>query len=134
MKREMFAAAMELAEKRLCILVGTADAKGLPHLAAAGDLSSLAAGRISVKSWFCPGTVANLKANRCIAVVVWDPSSDEGFQLLGEVEEVRDRSILDGYAPEVETVPPPPQVERELLVRVDKVIRFSHAPHSDVEE
>jgi hypothetical protein len=33
-----------------------------------------------------------------------------------------------GFAPEIERTAPLAQVERKLHVRVDKVIRFSHAP------
>ena len=38
------------------------------------------------------------------------------------------------HAKDEEGKPPIPQVERELLIRVDKVLAFSHAPHSDAEE
>ncbi len=87
-----------------------------------------------MSSWFCPGTVTNLERNRRISLVVWDAAEDTGYQLVGEVEKVEESAFLNGYAPEVEGSSPSPQVERRLLVRVDKVIGFSHAPHSDVEE
>jgi hypothetical protein len=41
---------------------------------------------------------------------------------------------MDGYIPEMESIGPSPQVERKLLVKVDKVMAFSHAPHSDLEQ
>ncbi len=59
---------------------------------------------------------------------------DTSYQLVGEVEKVEESAFLNGYAPEVEGSSLSPQVERQLLVRVDKVFGFSHAPHSDVEE
>lgn len=42
--------------------------------------------------------------------------------------------MLDGVAPEIEAPEPLPQVEHRLLVRVEKVVGFSHAPHSDIED
>jgi len=68
-----------------------------------------------------------------VALVIWDESQDTGYQLLGDVKEVRELSFVDGYAPEKESQPPP-QVERQLIVQVNKTLAFSHAPHSDIEE
>lgn len=116
------------------ILVATADAQGLPHLAAAGKMWLDEEGHLAVGAWFCPGTVGNLRDNRRIAVVVWDPATDTGYQLLGQVEQILDLAVLDGYAPEQSPAPPIPQVERELQIRVDKILHFSHGPHRDVEE
>ena len=126
--------ALELADKLQHVFVATAEANGLPHVAAAGKISLASNGRLEVSSWFCPSTVTNLERNRRISLVVWDAAEDTGYQLVGEVEKVEESAFLNGYAPEVEGSSPSPQVERQLLVRVDKVISFSHAPHSDVEE
>ena len=126
--------AVDLSKILQHVFVSTADTTGLPHVAAAGKLSLTSGGRVAIEAWFCPGTVANLEGNRRVALVVWDASRDVGYQLLGEVEEVKELAFLNGYAPETEGSPPSTQVERQLLVRVDKVIGFSHAPHSDVEE
>jgi hypothetical protein len=41
---------------------------------------------------------------------------------------------MNGYLPETEHLAALPQVEKTLEVAVDKVIAFSHAPHSDVAE
>jgi len=41
---------------------------------------------------------------------------------------------MNGYLPETEHLAPLPQIEKILEVTVDRVIAFSHAPHSDVEE
>ena len=126
--------AAALARKVGSILVATADRGGLPHLAAAGRLGEAGDGRLSVAAWFCPGTVRNIQENRRISLVVWDPASDTGYQLLGMVEKVRELAMLNGYIPGQEGKPQPPQVERELLVRVQRVLAFSRAPHSDLEE
>ena len=69
-----------------------------------------------------------------MSLVIWDPKVDTGYQLLGETEKVEEIAMMNGYAPGAESRHPLPQVERQLLVRVDKIIDFKHAPHSDVEE
>jgi len=66
--------------------------------------------------------------------VVWDPENDTGCQMLGYCERIEDLSVMDGFSREGEKASSLPQVERKLFVRVNKVIHFSHAPHSDVEE
>jgi len=115
------------------VFVATATAEGVPHLGAAGNLAYVGDDRIAITEWFCPGTMANLEENTSIAVVVWDAQRDTGHQLIGHVERVRERSMVDGYAADLEE-PAVPQVERELIVRVDRVLLFSQAPHTDVPE
>ena len=116
------------------MFLATADPGGLPHVAAAGKIGYTSEGRVSVSAWFCPGTMLNLQENREVSIVVWQPATDVGYQLLGEVEDVQETAFMDGYAAELEGMPPSPQVERTLMVRVDKVLAFSHAPHSDTEQ
>lgn len=126
--------AVALADKLQHVFVTTADRKGLPHVAAAGKIRFASNGRVEVSSWFCPGTVTNLQHNHRISLVVWDPVEDAGYQLVGKVQQMEEVAFLNGYAPEEETSSSSPQVERQLLLRVDKVVGLSHAPHSDVEE
>ena len=66
--------------------------------------------------------------------MVWEAASDTGYQLLGELEEVHDRSVMDGYAPAIESRTPLLEVEKQLLVRVHRVLAFHRAAHSDAEE
>ena len=127
-------AAIKLAEKLGHVFVATADAGGMPHLAAAAQIRSASEGRVAVSAWFCPGTVANLEQNRRISLVVWDPLSDRGYQLLGEVVQVEEASIMNGFSPEAEKRSSIPQIERRLMVQVTRILSFSHAPHSDLEE
>ena len=134
MRLEALEKAVALGSKLQHVFVATTNAAGLPHLAAAADISLASGGRVAVDSWFCPGTVRNLAQNRKISLVVFDAIGDTGYQLLGEVEDIRELAFADGDAPEVGTSEPLPQVESQLMVRVDKVVHFSHAPHSDVEE
>ena len=84
--------------------------------------------------WLCPTTIASLQANPYIGVVVWDAVEDIGYQILGEVEEMKDLGILNRYVPEMEGKISVPQVERQLVVHVDEIFEFSQASHSDVEE
>jgi uncharacterized protein len=115
------------------VFVATADKAGRPHVAAAGKLDRSGKGRVRVSAWFCPTTMANIGENPRIALVVWDPSNDLGYQLLGETERVTDIAMMDGLAP-AEERSPLPQVEREFTLRVERVLEFTHAPHSDLEE
>ena len=133
MRMETIKKAVALGAKLHHVFVATADARGVPHVAAAAKVDLASNGRIRVSSWFCPGTVTNLEHNRSISLVVWDAAEDTGYQLIGEVENMEESAFLNGYAPEVEESPPLPQVERQLLVRIDRVSGFSHAHHSDAE-
>jgi uncharacterized protein len=134
MKMETLLKAVELGNKLKNVLLATADETGLPHIASAGKLSLPSGeGLLTVGAWFCPGTVKNLEHNRKIAVLVWDEVHDTGYQLLGEVEEVKEFSFLDGYSAAMEGRMPSPQVERELSIKVKKIIAFSRAPHSDMD-
>ena len=134
MKPELLNTAVELAEKLKHVFVATADSSGMPHVAAAAKLNQTSKDHVAVTAWFCPGTVANLSENRRISMVVWDAPSDKGYQLLGLVEKIEEIAMMNGYSPEIDETIVMPQVENRLLVRVDKIIAFSHAPHSDLEE
>jgi len=125
--------AVKLAKRLGHIFIGTVGPDGLPHIAAAGKLNLEAEGQIEVTAWFCPATVANLQINRAISLVIWDPELDKGYQLLGETEQIVDLAILNGYLPEQEESHPVPQIERKLVIRVDKILDFTHAPHSDID-
>jgi hypothetical protein len=132
MKTEKLKVVVEFAQSLGHVFVATADQNGLPHLAAAKELSLEEDGLIGVAAWFCPGTVSNLQVNNNISIVVWNPANDRGYQLLGKLERMEELAVMDGYAPELEEVPLP-QVERKIIVRLDKILDFRHAPHSDIE-
>ena len=66
-------------------------------------------------------------------MVVWDPTPDRGYQVVGEVEKIEEQAMMNGYSAETESRSPLPQVERKLLVKVEKVLAFSHAPHNDLD-
>lgn len=125
--------ALKLAKGRP-VFVATADRAVLPHLACAGRLAAAPDGRVLLTEWFCPGTLENLAGNPRISLVVRNQQADSGYQLLGEVERIEDAAVLDGYAPQTRTAPALPQVKRRLVVRVDGVLDFRKAPHTDVKE
>ena len=134
MNVEILKKAEQLATKAGHVFVATADSKGWPHVAAASRLALTPEKHVVVTEWFCPGTMANLQVNPRISLVVWDSAVDVGYQMIGELQEVKDLGVLDGYEPQVENKTPVPQVERQLLIHIDRVIEFKRAPHTDVEE
>jgi hypothetical protein len=134
MKPGKLAEAVNLAEKAGHVLIATADERGMPHVTAAARIALAGEETVAVTEWFCPGTVANLQKNRSVSIVVWEGKPDNGFQLLGRLEKVEDVGVLDGYAPGREDQHPMPQVEKQLLVKVEKILDFRLGPHSDVEE
>jgi hypothetical protein len=116
------------------VFIATSSARGQPHIAAAGKLVLTPEKHIAVTEWFCPATMANLQVSPRLSLVVWDAAADTGYQLIGELESIKDIAMLDGYSPRQKTTVPIPQVERQLLVHVDKILKFKRSPHSDVEE
>jgi len=134
MNSQKLAAAVALAERTGHVFIATAHASGRTHLAAARTLTYIPQDQVTVSDWFCPQTVRNLHTNRFLSIVAWDPSTDQGFQLQGELKAIESLEMLNGYSPELEAKPPIPQIDRQLLVRVEKVIDFKIRPHSDLEE
>lgn len=125
------AEALQLAANVGQLFVATADAKGIPHLAIAERITLEGEDTVGVTGWFCPRTAENVDENASVSLVVWDEQRDAGFQLVGKVTQVLDLAILDGYIPgEFETVP---QIERKLVVRVNHILTFCHAHHSDID-
>ena len=134
MNKEMIEKVLEMAEHLKHVYVATADDGGLPHVSAAGKLEITSEGDLAVSEWFCPGTLSNAQVNPKVSLVVWRPDIDTGYQILGKIIEIRDLAILDGYSREPSGLSQIPQVERQLVIRAEKVIAFQHAPHSDLEE
>ncbi len=135
MKQRAIKDAVILAQKLGHLLVATSDAQGLPHVAAAGKiLLGKGKGRVAVETWFCPGTMANLGKNPLLSLIVWDPNTDQGHQLLGRVEKMEDLTLLDGCTPQPEDREDWPQAERRLSVQVEKTLRFRRTRHTDEEE
>jgi hypothetical protein len=126
--------AIALTERLGHVFIVTAYASGRTHLAAARTLSYLPDDQVMVSGWFCHQTIRNLHTNRFLSIVAWEPSSDEGYQLQGELIATEALEMLNGYNPELEKKPPIPQVDRQLKIRIEKVVEFNLRPHSDLEE
>jgi hypothetical protein len=134
MKTDRLGKIVGVAEEVGYVLVATADGEGMPHVTVAGKVGLGEGGSVSVSEWFCPGTVANLQVNKRISIVVWARDAEIGYQLLGMLERIEDLGFLDGYEPGLEGDGLMPQCEKELLIKVEKIIEFKAGPHSDVEE
>lgn len=111
--------------------VATADARGVPHVAVSRRLRVLDADRIAFLDWFCPRTVANVRDNGSVSVVVWDPERNHGHQLLGEVVGSEVTAMMDGYSGSADESTHLPQEEREYTVRVTSVLEFKSGLHTD---
>jgi predicted pyridoxine 5'-phosphate oxidase superfamily flavin-nucleotide-binding protein len=133
MKQKLLEEIVEHASSVGAVYFATADAKGVPHIAAAGKLE-VAGESLAVTEWFCPGTMQNLAENKAVSIVVWDDACDAGYQVIGELEKIIDMNIMDGFSAELESGKPLPQVERKLIVRVKEIIDFKLGPHSDTED
>jgi hypothetical protein len=132
MRKESIQKAVDMGNRVGYALVATCDDKGLPHIAASRKLEAGIDSHVAVSEWFCPVTLSNLEVNPRLSVAVWDAARDAGFQLIGECTGVEETAMMDGFSPTLPT--PIPQVERRIRFRVDKILDFSHAPHSDKEE
>ncbi len=134
MKIEKLEKAVDLSQRIGFVCIATADRMGMPHIATAGKMELADEGQLAITEWFCPGTTANLQTNNFVSIVVWDKDSDSGYQMLGKLERIEELGILNGYAPDIESGPPLPQVERRLLIKVQKITDFRLGPHSDAED
>ena len=131
--RDLLEKAVRLSRENGYLLIGTSDAEGLPHLATAGQIGLEPDKRMSITGWFCPGTLYNLDQNKKLSVVVWNTTEDIGYQILGEMEEMVETAMLNGFVPLIEIKKTVPQTENKVVFRVRSVLGFSRAPHSDLE-
>lgn len=134
MNPQVLREAVRLAGIMEYVLVGTASKEKEPHIAVATSINIVDDVHVTVSAWFCPTTVINLFENPSVSLVIWDSQSDTGYQLVGTSEQVENMAVLGCWTPEVDGKISAPQVERRILVRIDKIIDFRHAPHNDIEE
>jgi len=134
MKMESLREAEELAVKTGHVLIATTDSRGQAHIAAAGRMALTPEKHLLVTEWFCPVTMNNLQTNPRLSVVAWDAASDSGYQIIGELEGIKELGVLDGFTRKEASEANLPQVERQLLVHVNRVLEFKRSPHTDVEE
>ncbi len=124
--------AVSLSQASGRIYVATADRGGLPHFATAGPLTLLSdQKRVVFEAWSCPRTVANLGVNHWMALFILPPGKDAGYQILGWIEESEDVLMTDGFDPKLEVQRSIAPAKKRLIMRVDKIISFRPAAHSD---
>ena len=113
------------------VLLTSVSADGTPHVSSATRLVAAGEGCVQLTSFFCPATIENIRSRSKVAVVVMDPWEGDGYQLTGEVAEIEELGVLDGYDPQLEDQPRVPQVQRRLTVRVARALLYSSRPHDD---
>ncbi|OHB55007.1 MAG: hypothetical protein A2Y07_02045 [Planctomycetes bacterium GWF2_50_10] len=132
MDKAAIGAAVALSKHAGYVFIATVGPERVPHLAAAGPLL-LEDNQVAITAWYCPVTLANIQQFPEVSIVVWQKETDSGYQLIGKLEKVRDVAQIDGYAPK-EDVSLYPQVERQLVIKIDSVLFFSQALHADTAE
>lgn len=133
MLEDVLADVLALARTSGPAFLATAGSGCFPHIAAVGKISPDANARIKLDDWLCPQTIENLDTNRNASLVIWDSKTNNGVQLLGRILSVHDTAVMNGYSEELNTLPPMPQVERELVFEVQSISEFRHGIHSDTE-
>jgi hypothetical protein len=135
MKKELLERVVELADKTQHILIATVSGDGIPHIAASKKLSLDARNNVVLTEWFCPGTMVNhmLGRNDHLAIAVWDLKKDTGYQLIGKAKKEEDLAYFDGYVSDLGKKDGVPQIQRKVTVKIDKILDFKLAPHTDIE-
>ena len=85
----------------------------------------------AIEEWICPLTVKHLRENSKLAVLIWDSSRDDGYEILGEVLMFESQAYMNGFTPEVEEDGHLPQVKRKLIIRAEKILALSHTLRCD---
>lgn len=124
--------AVELGQAGRQILIGTANGKMEPHIAAASKIELVDDIHVMVSAWFCHTTVSNLFENPSICLLISDIKRDTGYQLIGVSERIENMAVLGCWTQE-DAKASIPQVERRVLAMVYKIIDFKSGPHNDME-
>ena len=119
--------AVRLGKKVEHLFMAMVDRQGVPYVNSARQIEQVADNQFAIEEWICPLTVTNLSGNPKMAVVIWDSTTDDGYEIIGEVLMFEGRAFLNGFAPEVEENTHLPQVKRRLIIRAEKITAFSHA-------
>ncbi len=125
-------AAIKIAEKLQYFFIATANDRGVPHVATAGELVLKSPDMVEVSFWFCPTTIDNLQQNKKVSLIIWDAKENSGYQLLGEAGETYISKTLDGYVAKVEGGKKFSQSYLSVTVRVETIMDFVHALHNDI--
>jgi len=131
MDPNMLERAIRLGKKVAHFFIALVDGKGTPYVNSARGIERVAERQFAIEEWICPLTVTNLSENPKLAVVIWDPAADDGYEILGEVLMFEGEAFLNGFAPEVEENAHLPQVKRRLIIRAERITSFNHALRCD---
>ena len=123
--------AIELGVRLEHFFVAWVGVEGFPYMNSARRIEQVAENQFAVEEWICPLTLKHLSENSKMAVLIWDPASDDGYEILGEVLMFESQAYLNRFAPEVGENAYLPQVQRKLIVRAEKITAFSHALRCD---
>lgn len=123
--------AIELGKRVEHFFMSLVGADGFPYVNSARQIEQVAENQFAIEEWICPLTVKQLSENPKMAVLIWDPAADDGYEILGEVLMFESQAFVNGFAPEVEEDAYLPQVKRKLIIRAEKITAFSHALRCD---
>jgi predicted pyridoxine 5'-phosphate oxidase superfamily flavin-nucleotide-binding protein len=115
------------------VYVTTCDKDKVPHIAIAKDIRILNDGEhIVFKSWFCVKSLENLAYNSNVAVGTYNMQEKSGYQFIGKVVSKDVEAVLNGYAPELESIEAEtPQEEYKLKIKVESILELHFGTHSD---
>ena len=123
--------AIELGKRVEHFFIALVGADAFPYVNSARRIEHVGGNQFAIEEWICPLTVQHLSENPKMAVLIWDPAFDDGYEILGEVLVFEGQAFLNGFAPEVEGDAYLPQVKRKLIIRAEKITAFSHALRCD---
>jgi hypothetical protein len=123
--------AIKLAKRVEHFLVALVGGDGFPYVNSARQIEQVADTQFAVEEWICPLTVQHVSDHPQMAVFIWDPATDDGYEILGEVLMFEGQAFLNGFAPEVEESATRAQVKRKLIVRAEKITAFRQALRCD---
>jgi hypothetical protein len=131
LKADRLERAIRLGKKLEHFFITLVGKDGFPYVNSAREIERVANNQLAIDEWICPLTVMHLSENPKMAVLIWDPKTDDGYEILGEVLMFEGQEFLNGYAPEVEENSYVPQVKRRLILRAERITAFSHALRCD---
>jgi hypothetical protein len=131
LKADTLERAIRLGKKLEHFFITLVGKDGFPYMNSARQIEWVADNQLAIEEWICPLTVMHLSENPKMAVLIWDPKADDGYEILGEVLTFEGREFLNGYAPELEENSYLPQVKRRLVLRAERITAFSHALRCD---
>lgn len=112
------------------VFVATADSSGVPHIAIGEQVAITGNSLLVFENWFCPVTLQNIAANTHVSVVVFEPDTGSGYQLICSVARNDNAAIHGGDS--AKAVPVNPEVLTRFTVKIHQVLGLSSGIHSDI--